>query len=41
MRGVFQGHYHSGHEAVIDGIPYLTLAAMCEGERNSYKIVEI
>lgn len=41
VRGVFQGHYHPGHESVIDGIPYLTLAAMCEGEGNSYRIAEI
>lgn len=41
VRTVYQGHYHHGHEAVIDGIPYITLRAMCEGEENSYRIVEI
>ena len=41
VRGVYQGHYHRGHSAVIDGIPYETLSAMCEGEENSYRIIEI
>lgn len=41
VRGVYQGHYHPGHENLIDGIPYITLSAMCEGEGNSYRIVEI
>ena len=38
---VIQGHYHSGNENTVDGIPYLTLSAMCEGEKNSFKILEI
>ncbi len=41
VRTVYQGHYHHGHEAVIDGIPYITLRAMCEGEENSYTVVEL
>lgn len=41
VRGVYQGHYHPGRASVIDGIPYTTLPAMCEGEENSYRIVEI
>lgn len=41
VRGVYQGHYHPGHESIIDGIPYITLPAMCEGEGNSYRIIEI
>jgi len=41
VRTVYQGHYHPGHEAVLDGIPYITLPAMCEGEENRYTIVEI
>lgn len=41
VRGVWQGHFHPGHENTIDGIPYVTLPAMCEGEGNSYRIVEI
>lgn len=38
---VIQGHYHNGNETTVDGIPYLTLCAMCEGERNSFKILEL
>ena len=38
---VIQGHYHSGNENTVDGIPYLTLSAMCEGENNSFKILEL
>ncbi len=41
VKGVFQGHYHPGKESVIDGIPYHTLPAMCEGEGNRYTVVEI
>lgn len=41
VRTVYQGHYHPGHEAVIDGIPYITLPAMCVGEENHYTVVEI
>ncbi|MBQ3126267.1 MAG: metallophosphoesterase [Clostridia bacterium] len=41
VRAVYQGHYHHGHEATIDGIPYITLPAMCEGEVNRYFTVEI
>lgn len=41
VRAVYQGHYHRGHENVIDGIPYHTLPAMCEGERNHFEIVEL
>ena len=38
---VFQGHYHPGHENVVDGIRYITLPAMCEGEENRYAVYEI
>lgn len=38
---VIQGHYHSGNESIIDNIPYITLPAMCEGERNSFRILEL
>ena len=38
---VFQGHYHFGHDAVIDNIPYRTLKALCEGEDNPFFITEI
>ena len=41
VKAVFQGHYHKGHEAVIDGIPYHTLPAMCEGEENRFMIIEL
>lgn len=41
VKAVFQGHYHPGKESVIDGIPYHTLPAMCEGEANRFAIVEI
>lgn len=41
VKTVFQGHYHPGHDAVIDGIRYHTLPAMCEGEENRFEIVEI
>lgn len=36
---VLQGHYHAGAEHTIDGIPYLTLPAMCEGTDNSYRVL--
>ncbi len=40
VRAVFQGHYHPGRSAAQAGIPYVTLAAMCEGEspENAYAI---
>lgn len=38
---VIQGHYHKGKESEIDNIPYITLPAMCEGESNSFKILEL
>ncbi|MBQ7322057.1 MAG: metallophosphoesterase [Clostridia bacterium] len=41
VKAVFQGHYHKGHETIIDGIPYHTLPAMCEGEENRFIIVEL
>ena len=39
VKMVIQGHYHYGNENTVDGIPYLTLPAMCEGERNFFKIL--
>jgi len=41
VKTVFQGHYHPGHENEIDGIRYITLPAMCEGEENRYAVYEI
>ena len=38
---VLQGHYHEGAERVIDGIPYVTFCAMCEGTDNAYRIIEL
>ena len=38
---VLQGHYHHGGESTVDGIPYITLRAMCEGTENSYRILKI
>ena len=40
-RVVLQGHYHPGAEHTIDGIPYLTIPAMCEGTDNSYRIITL
>ena len=41
VKAVFQGHYHPGKESVIDGLPYHTLPAMCEGEENRFFVMEI
>ena len=41
VRLVLQGHYHPGAERMIDGIPYVTLSAMCEGTGNSYRILTL
>lgn len=41
VKMVMQGHYHPGHDNTIDGIRYLTLPAMCEGERNWFTTIEI
>ena len=38
---VLQGHYHPGGENTVDGIPYITIPAMCEGEENSYRILDL
>ena len=38
---VLQGHFHPGGENTVDGIPYITLPAMCEGEENSYRILDL
>ena len=35
---VLQGHFHPGAEHTVDGIPYVTIPALCEGESNSYRI---
>ena len=41
VRMVIQGHYHPGSDAVVDGVRYLTLPAMCEGTENAYYILEL
>lgn len=41
VRAVIQGHYHRGSYIEIDGIPYITLSAMCEGDKNPYMILEV
>jgi alkaline phosphatase len=41
VSAVFCGHYHEGDFQYRDGIPYFTLAAMCEGERNTYAVVTV
>ena len=41
VKRVFQGHYHPGHDSLINGIAYHTLPAMCEGESNPHEIIEI
>lgn len=41
---VIQGHYHHGYNQTINGVDYITLRAMCEGDgmnNNSYMIVSI
>ena len=37
---VFQGHYHTGHEKTMDGIPYITLRALSEYE-DAWRIVDL
>ncbi|MBQ7760950.1 MAG: metallophosphoesterase [Clostridia bacterium] len=41
VKMVIQGHYHSGKNSVVDGIPYITLSAMCEAKENPFQIIEI
>jgi DNA repair exonuclease SbcCD nuclease subunit len=38
---VYQGHYHYGAENVINSVLYTTIRAMCIGDENNYKIVEV
>ena len=37
---VFQGHYHPGFRSVHNGIPYITLSALCEGTESSAMIMD-
>ena len=38
---VLQGHYHKGGDRMENGIRYLTVPAMCEGEENHYLILDL
>ena len=38
---VLQGHYHRGADRIENGIRYLTLPAMCEGENNHFLILDL
>lgn len=38
---VIQGHYHLGADNIINGIRYYTVPAMCEGEQNTFALLEI
>ena len=41
VKMVIQGHYHQGHDAIINGIKYHTLSAMCENKDCFCEILEI
>ncbi|MBO5287180.1 MAG: metallophosphoesterase [Clostridia bacterium] len=41
VKYVIQGHFHSGKFTLIDGIPYITLKAVCEQENDNYMIIEL
>ena len=41
VKMVLHGHYHGGAENIIDGIPYITLPAMCERNEGYFRILEI
>ena len=41
LKGVYQGHYHSGITSVFDGVPYITVPAVCEGENMPYIILDV
>ena len=41
VRRVYCGHYHKGMRETCNGISYVALPAMCEGEENRYEIVEL
>ena len=38
---ILKGHYHPGAEHTIDGIPYVTVPAMCEETVNAYRILTL
>ncbi len=41
VKCVIQGHYHPGADRTIDGVRYLTVPAMCEGEENRYMLLDL
>lgn len=41
VKAVIQGHYHKGHDNLIDGIKLHTLKATCENRDGYYEIIEI
>ena len=41
VAAVFSGHYHSGDVEIVDGIPYVTVAAMCVGEADTWAVVTV
>ncbi len=40
VKAVYQGHYHAGLSSEHDGIPYVTLPAMCQNE-GAFWVIEI
>lgn len=40
VRAVYQGHYHPGMQSEYEGVPYITLPAMCENT-DAYYVIEI
>lgn len=41
VKMVIQGHFHEGANTDVDGIPYITIPAMCELDNVPYEIIEI
>ena len=41
VASVFCGHYHNGDVEIVDGIPYVTVSAMCVGEANTWAVVTV
>lgn len=41
VKMVIQGHHHEGSYLKINGIPYLTVKGMCQGEEIPFEILDI
>ena len=41
VKMVIQGHHHDGSYTEINGIPYLTVKGMCQGEKIPFEILDI